>query len=182
MGSHFLLQGTFLTQGSKPGLLHCRQTLYPLSHQESPKFVLWWQWSRSVVSNSCNHIDCNRPHSSVHGAFQARILEWVAIFFSKGSSQPRDRTHFSYIAGRFFTDWATKEFLSLCLGWLQISPSLRNKERIQPLLYLSLPGASADLWVALPKIRCLTEVVLQSPHKWHFIFFIIWYFLRAKVQ
>ena len=37
MGCHFLLQGTFLTQGSNPGLLHCRQMLYPLSHQGSPK-------------------------------------------------------------------------------------------------------------------------------------------------
>ena len=40
---------------------------------------------------------------------QARILEWVAISSSRGSSQPRDRTHVSYITGRFFTIWATKE-------------------------------------------------------------------------
>ena len=42
--------------------------------------------------------------SSVHGILQARLLEWVAIPFSKGSSWPRDRTRFSYIAGRFFTE------------------------------------------------------------------------------
>ena len=40
VGCHFFLQGIFLTQGSNPGLLHCRQTLYPLSHQGSPKVVL----------------------------------------------------------------------------------------------------------------------------------------------
>ena len=49
------------------------------------------------------------PGSSVHGIFQARILEWVAISFSRGSSQPRDRTQVSWIAGRCFTIWATRE-------------------------------------------------------------------------
>ena len=49
------------------------------------------------------------PDSSVHGILQARILEWVAIPFSRGSSQPRDRTQVSHIAGRFFTIWATRE-------------------------------------------------------------------------
>ena len=45
----------------------------------------------------------------VHGILQARILEWVAFLFSRGSSQPRDRTHVSRIAGGFFTSWATGE-------------------------------------------------------------------------
>ena len=49
------------------------------------------------------------PVSSLHGILQARILEWVAIPFSRGSSQPRDRTQVSCIAGRFFTFWATRE-------------------------------------------------------------------------
>ena len=47
----------------------------------------------------CDPIDCSPPGSSVHGIFQARMLEWVAISFAKGSSQPRDRTHISCIAG-----------------------------------------------------------------------------------
>ena len=47
--------------------------------------------------------------SSVYGIFQARILEWVAISFSRGSSQPRDPIQVSYIAGRFFTVCATRE-------------------------------------------------------------------------
>ena len=53
----------------------------------------------------CDPMDWN-PASSVHGILQARILEWVAIPFSRGSSQPRDRTRVScsfYITGRFFT-------------------------------------------------------------------------------
>ena len=46
---------------------------------------------------------------TVHGVLQARILEWVAVPFSRGSSQPRDWTQVSHIAGRFFTSWATRE-------------------------------------------------------------------------
>ena len=45
----------------------------------------------------------------VHGILQARILEWIAIPFSRGSSQPRDRTQVSHIAGGFLTSWATRE-------------------------------------------------------------------------
>ena len=48
-----------------------------------------------------------------HGILQARILEWVAIPFSRGSSRPRDQTQVSCIAGRFFTDWATREALDV---------------------------------------------------------------------
>ena len=55
----------------------------------------------------CNPMDCSPWGSSVHGISQARILEWVAIFYSRGSSKPRDWTQVSLIAGRFFTVWAT---------------------------------------------------------------------------
>ena len=48
-------------------------------------------------------MDCSPPGSSVHGTLQARILEWVAISFSRGSSQPRDQTWVSHMAGRLFT-------------------------------------------------------------------------------
>ena len=57
----------------------------------------------------CNPMDCSPPGSSVHGILQARILRWVAISFSRGSSQPRDQTQVSCIAGRYFTVWATME-------------------------------------------------------------------------
>ena len=62
-------------------------------------------------------MDCSPPGSSVHGISQARILEWVAISYSRGSSHPRDWTQDSHIAGagRFFTSWATKEAQSLPL-------------------------------------------------------------------
>ena len=57
----------------------------------------------------CNPMDCSPPGSSVHGILQARILEWVAIPFSKGSSQPRDQSCASHITGKFFTVGATRE-------------------------------------------------------------------------
>ena len=60
-----------------------------------------------LVAQSCltlwDPMDGSLPGSSVHGALQARILEWVAILFSKLSSQPRIQTQVSCIAGRFFT-------------------------------------------------------------------------------
>ena len=54
-------------------------------------------------------MECSPPGSSVHGILQARILEWVAISFSRGSSQPRDQTQVSRTAGRRFNLWATRE-------------------------------------------------------------------------
>ena len=60
------------------------------------------------VTQSCL-ILCNPMEYTVHGILQARILEWVAFPFSRGSSQPRDRTQVSHIAGGFFTIWATRE-------------------------------------------------------------------------
>ena len=59
----------------------------------------------------CNPMDCTLPTSSLHGILQARILEWVAIPFSRGSSQPRDQTQVSHTAGGLFTIWATREAL-----------------------------------------------------------------------
>ena len=54
-------------------------------------------------------MDCNLTGFSVHGILQARILQWVAIPFSRGSSQHRNQTQVSFIAGRFFTVWTTRE-------------------------------------------------------------------------
>ena len=71
----------------------------------------WESENHSVVSDSCNPIDYSPPGSSVNGILQARILERVAIPLSKGSSQLRDQTRVSCIAGGFFTIWATREAL-----------------------------------------------------------------------
>ena len=58
-------------------------------------------------------MDCSLPASSVHGIFQARVLEWIAISFSRGSSRPRDWTPVSHIVDRRLIVWATKEVLHL---------------------------------------------------------------------
>ena len=64
-------------------------------------------------------MDYNLLGSSVHGILQARILVWVAVPFSKKSSQPRDRTQVFHIAGGFFIVWATREahltYIKMCV-------------------------------------------------------------------
>ena len=62
------------------------------------------------VWNSLSHVRLfDSMNYTVHGILQARILEWVAFPFSTGSSQPRDETQVSHIAGGFFSSWATRE-------------------------------------------------------------------------
>ena len=82
-------------------------------------FGHWMQseWSRSVVSDSLQPVDCSPPSSTVHGILQARTLQWVAISFSRGSSQPRDRTQVSHIAGRRLNLCATREAPKNLLIW-----------------------------------------------------------------
>ena len=73
----------------------------------------------------CNPMDCRLPGSSVHGTSQAKILEWVAISYSRGSSRPKDRSCVSCSASGFFTNWATRE-ASCCFPeklWIYISSS-----------------------------------------------------------
>ena len=69
------------------------------------------KWSDVAQScpTLCNPVDCSLQGSSVHGIFQARVLEWVAISVSRGSSRPRDRTQVFRIEGRCFTIWAARE-------------------------------------------------------------------------
>ena len=75
---------------------------------------------RAKLLHSClslfNPMHCSPPGSFVHGILQARILEWVVVLASRGSSQPRDRTQVSYaspaLAGGFFTTGATWEVLN----------------------------------------------------------------------
>ena len=79
-------------------------------------------------------MDCSPPGSSVHGIFQARTLQWVAIPFSRGSSHPRDQTRASWVTGTFFTIRVTRESLvwlltSYCYNlWLVELVSIMGKE------------------------------------------------------
>ena len=107
-----------------------RQKLYSL-HGNS------FQPLESAVAQSCptlcDPMDCSLSGSSVHGIFQARVLEWIAISFSRGPSRPRNRTRVSHIASRCFTIWATREDLPSeawgKYGWPPPSSANRDKQR-----------------------------------------------------
>ena len=65
-------------------------------------------------------MDCSLPVSSVHGIFQALELEWIAISFSRVSSQPKDQNWVSRIVDRRFTIWATREVVSIICTYYSI--------------------------------------------------------------
>ena len=94
----------------------------------------------------------------IHGILQARILEWVAFPFSRGSSQPRDRTHITCIADGFFTTWATKEAKKL----VPVPKAKRHQEDTGPWHRDSCecpPGTWAPWGVALaPQEQTLTSL------------------------
>ena len=124
-------------------------------------------------------MDCSPLGSSVHGISQARILEWVAISFSRASSQPRDQTQVFLIASRLLTTWATSLTLSQsfftheshlwmrkCSYTLQVvllflprpnSPFLKMGF-LNVFIYLAVPGLSCGMWDLVPwpgiKPRC----------------------------
>ena len=82
--------------------------------------VMSLRWGEVTQScpTLCDPTDRSLPGSSIHGIFQARILEWVAISFSRGSSRPRDQTEVSRIVDRRFTVWATRE--KSLLTWVSL--------------------------------------------------------------
>ena len=85
---------------------------HPHFSKNSSHFGKDWvsEWSRSVMPDSLRpHGLHGLPGSSIHGIFQARVLEWVAISFSRGSSWPRDWTQVSHVVDRRFTVWAARE-------------------------------------------------------------------------
>ena len=104
-------------------------------------------------------MDCSPPVSSVHGILQARILEWVAIPFSRGSSWPRDRTCVFWIAGRFFIVWVTNEWklepLELKMG------ALVWKARRE---LVTLNGVLKDKWELTRGIRKREVPKQQEQH------------------
>ena len=77
-------------------------------------------------------MDCSLLGSSVRGIFQARMLEWVAISFSRVSSQPRDLTQVSRIVGRHFTIWTTREVtIEYLKQWIRWCQQRREKGRVK---------------------------------------------------
>ena len=102
-----------------------------------------------VTVKSLSHVQlfvtpvcCSPPGSSVHGILQARVLEWVAIAFSRGSSRPRNRTQVSHIAGRRFTIWATREVLIVTEITIIVNRQINYRQ-----------GSEAERWGAEHKER-----------------------------
>ena len=108
VGCHFLPQGISpprdRSQTAHTQMGHL-QVDSLLTEQPGKPLVLVTQ----SCPNLCNLMDWSIPFSTVHGILQARILEWVAIPFSRGSFWSKDQTGVSCIAGRFFTIWTTRE-------------------------------------------------------------------------
>ena len=112
--------------------------------------VLKWSEVAQSCPTLCNPMDCSLPGFSIHGILQARILEWVTISFSRGSSWPRDQTQVSRIAGRRFNLWATKEAPKASFDYLKmgIKSTLHfkwNKQDCHFLMTHKAPGYLARL-------------------------------------
>ena len=102
------------------GIFQLRKPKPPLSFIDLQDQSLWtplfFSYCVSIIIlvaqsclTLCHPMDCSLPGSSVHRILQARILEWVAISFSRGSSWPKDQTWISCIEGKFLTFWTTRE-------------------------------------------------------------------------
>ena len=132
----------------------------------------------------CNPLDCSPQGSSVHGIFQARIVEWVAISFSRESSQPRNQarvTCVSCIASGFFTHWAIREAHSVTGTDLIVRPFTLSKICFpltfhgsvccswaiqRPKCGLSSIGRHTNIWGQLPTLIPSVEAPLTHylPH------------------
>ena len=152
-----------------PWTVACQTSVFmEFSRQEH-----WWKWSRSVSSDSLQPMDYSPPSSSIHGILQARILEWVAISFSRGSSWPRDQTHISCVSctgSCFFTTVSPgKPRCGLAKVYkipklmVDVCPGARNKNKLEltgevPLICTLrpsrkvLPRTEADNWILFMKI------------------------------
>ena len=86
------------------------QRMFKLLHNCT--YLTHSEWVSEIAQSCptpCDPMDYSLSGSSIHGIFQARVLEWIAISFSRGSSWPRNWTQVSRIVGRRFTVWATRE-------------------------------------------------------------------------
>ena len=121
------------------------------------------EWSRSVMLTLCDPMGRSLKGSSVHEIFQARVLEWVAISFSRGSSRPRDRTQVSCIAGRCFTVWAT-----MCGERAPPLAKVMRKEAWHMQRWDQASGVSLEiLEQSTPKTRvCLLSALCFHLHLW----------------
>ena len=122
----------------------------------------WVSEVTQLCPTLCDPMDCSLPGSSVHGISQARVLEWVAISFSRGPSRPRDRTQVSRIVGRRFTLWATREVTALITVVV-----VQLLSRVQLFVTPWMAGCQASLSFMIFQSLCkfmTIESVMQSSH------------------
>ena len=107
--------------------------LYLQNYNIQLRIVNEVKWSEVAQScpTLCDPMDCSLPGSSVHGIFQAIVLEWIAISFSRGSSRPRDRTQVSCIIGTHFTVWSTSATLLFSILFLMLYLALGSLLSVQ---------------------------------------------------
>ena len=132
------------------------------------KEVKKYKCSRSVVSDSlwlhgvaqscptlCNPMDCSLPGSSVHGILQARVLEWLAVSFSRRSSQPRDRTRVSSIPGR--TPWILHLSNNIIITFFCESFPYQNANNLNMACLFFISGTGHTSWHKTGTERKLLE-------------------------
>ena len=132
---------------SRSGLMQGLPELLPRIDSEGKESE-----KKVTVAQSCLTL-CDLMDYTVHGIFQARILEWVAVPFTRGSSQPRDWTQVSCITGGFFTSWVTREAQEYWSGQPIPSPVDLLDPEIEP----GSPALQVD--------SLLTELPGKSPRR-----------------
>ena len=98
-------------------------------------------------------MDYSLPGTSVHGIFQARMLEWVAFYFSRESSQPKDWTHISWVVGRFFTAGSLRKPLPNLIVSCPLSTSARSNSSMHPSFFSTFrknPSAEENIHKSNP--------------------------------
>ena len=117
-----------------------------------------------MVSNSLQPHECSLSGFSVHGVLQARILERIAIPFSRGSSQLRDRAMVSCITGRFFTIWTTENsHIISCRTYKVSAKSLQSFPTLCDLIDGSPPGSPIP---GILRARTLEWVAISFSNAW----------------
>ena len=126
-------------------------------------FLQRWWCSHQVMSSSCNPMGYSLPGFSVRWNLQPRLLKWVVICFSTGSSWPWDWTWVSWIAGRFFAMWMREALLQrrgICVMRVSGHFGLCNaEERLEVLQLWVLSQNSDHMW-------CLVLTSLSFPGNW----------------
>ena len=112
-------------------------------------------------------MDISPPGSSIHGILQARILELVAILFSRGSSQTRDWTQVSCTAGRFFTNWANRETLwigeSICKWYDWQGVKIQNIQTAHTIQYKKMSRRPEKTYFSQEDIQMPSRYMKRFP-------------------